>query len=709
MSWVKKEIGTELVRAIMDKFGCDALTATILVRRGIIEGKNVLYYLEQETRYLHNPFLFNSMEDAVDRIIEAKDEGERVLIFGDRDVDGITSTVLLYEGLRDFGLDVSWKVPSGDDDYGLSESAVAEHAKNDGTLIITVDCGISKFAEIEYANSKGIDVVVLDHHTARDTLPNATVIVNPKVLNSGYPFEHLTGCAVAWKTLLALRFSKTELYKQQVCLLNVQPVNDAYMIEAVKLVNMVETDRVTETVIPGMVDFSDTRLERFLTGQQIFVWDALQQTKLLANTFGTGIEFNFFDLRNVVSKEFPQLSELSLLRLKSRSTLGKYNPDKNTEIDAFINIFITFVQHSNKFFGAREKSEVQLVALSTLADLMPLLDENRLLVRLGIAEMNKKPRKGIAEILERFGFLNYKVGTHELSWNINPLINATGRMGSPEVAIEMLISSDVKERMEKLESVFKMNDERKTVAEASWNIIVNQAFENFELYNKKVVVVCDDRIHRGVTGLLANRLAETFNVPGIVICKMPDGTAVGSSRSARGYGLLEILEPFSELFLDYGGHDFAAGFSLQQGNLEELLRRLKNFSAVMEFSEKPESKNIKVDAELPHQYLNPDILRLKDSLEPYGQEFPELVFMAKQMKIEDALILGKTERKHLKLTLNCGKHKWSAIYWGQGDLLNSKFQKGDYIDAVFNLKQNYYKGHVTPQMILLDAEKHKNE
>ena len=223
--WNKKEVSKEVVKSIHQQYGCDLLTASIFARRGITSGEDIFYFQEDDCRFLHNPFLLNAMEDAVDRILAAKEEGEKVLIFGDRDVDGITSTTLLYDYLSSLGIDVSWRLPSGDDAYGLSIKAIEDFNKEYGTLIITVDCGISNNEEIDFANSLGIDVIVVDHHNPPEILPNATVIVNPKIEDSGYPFVDISGCAVAFKVVSALRFSQTEFYKQEICLLNARPLH----------------------------------------------------------------------------------------------------------------------------------------------------------------------------------------------------------------------------------------------------------------------------------------------------------------------------------------------------------------------------------------------------------------------------------------------------------------------------------------------------
>lgn len=705
MKWEKKEIGKELVNELIKKYGCDSLTAAILVRRGIIDGKDILFYLEDDMRYLFSPFLFKTMEDAVDRILDAKEEGEKVLIFGDRDVDGITSTALLYEALKSWNMEVSWKIPTGDEPYGLSVEAVNAHAANDGTLIITVDCGISNFKEIEAANNLGIDVIVVDHHTPQEKLPEALVIVNPQVPECGYPHGSLSGCAVAWKLVTAVRFGMQPFYKQQICLLNVRPVNEAYAVEAVKLVNMVQTDKITETLVPGMLSFSETRLGPFLSGQQIFVWDSPLQKSQLKKIFGNGIEFNFYDFQTEAAKQFPQMGNLSLLRLKEFSKIGKYSSEPLSEIETFVNIFITFLQQKNNFYGNNLSSEIQLAALSTLADLMDLSGENRIIVRQGLKAINTHPRAGLLEIFTAQKLLGVPIGTYEISWNISPLINAAGRMGKPETAIELFLASSPKDRALKVQEISKMNEERKLLGAKAWDIALPIAKENLKEYNEKLAVAVSPNFHRGITGILSGKLAEYFNIPAIVICLMPDDTAVASLRSARDFRLLDILEPCSDLFLDYGGHDFAAGFGISKKNLPLFLEKLKLFSSTMEFKSASSQTTVNIDAELPHEYLKPDLLNLIDKLEPYGLGMEPLCFSAKKVKILNASIIGKTEPLHLKLNLDCGKFKWNGLYWKAAEKLNKEFKIGDYADIAFNVSRNIFNGSVTPQMTIIDLKR----
>lgn len=700
MKWTKKNLDTSLVKSLMKKFDCDALTASILARRNLVEGEDAFYSLETNSRYLSSPFLFKNMEDAVDRILNAKDEGEKVLIFGDRDVDGITATSLLYEALHDFGLDVRWKIPTGDETYGLSKKAIEDFANDDGTLIVTVDCGISNFNEIEFANSKGIDVIITDHHKPQDKVPNAFTIINPQLQDSGYPMKEISGCFVAWKLVLALRFAQTELYKHSICLMNVHPINDAFTIEVKKIFNLVEIANLKEHIQEGMLSFSSTRLPQFLQGQQIFVWNESQQKKILSKIFGNGVEFNVFDLQPLVAKKYPELANTSLLKLKDFSTIGKYIPEKNTEIDAFANIFITFMQSANKLFTDRELSEIQLVSVSTISDIMPLKLENRMLLKLGLQAMNKSLRVGLSDILASQGIKGAKIGTHEIAWSVSPVLNAAGRMGEAEVAVKMLTAKDNASRNELVARLLKMNEKRKVLSETCWNSIQDDCYKSFDEHNKKLVVVSSNKADRGVSGILANRAVNIFNVPSVIICEMESGIATGSCRSVPGFRILDLIMPSKELFEDYGGHDYAAGFTIKKEKIQKLLTNLKEASSIIEFVD-PSTLPIEIDAELPEKYLNLEILDLVDKFEPFGEEFKELIFMTKNLKIEEALIVGKGDRKHLKITFNCDGARWPAMYWNAGDLLE-KVRAAYSVDIVYNVTKNFFRGNVHPQIIILD-------
>ncbi|MCR5724725.1 MAG: single-stranded-DNA-specific exonuclease RecJ [Treponema sp.] len=717
-NWNKKQISKETVKALCDTYGMEPLVASIMARRGITSGNDIQFFLETDKRFLHNPFEFTAMSDAVDRILQAQDEGEKVLIFGDRDVDGVTSTTVLYDALTALGIDTTWRLPSGNDAYGLNKAAIDDFAAAYGTLIITVDCGISNNKEIAYASSLGMDVLVLDHHTAPETLPSPAIIIDPKCADSGYPFADISGCAVAFKVAQALRFSKSELYKQEICLLSVRQeenrTDGACTIDCLKLENLVKTASLSETIVPGTKSITDTGLIPFLTGQQIFVWDGPRTEQLLSNLFGRGVEFNLLDIRPEVAKLIPAVLGMSLSRVKTLSKIARYNLDEATEIDGFYNIFVTFMEKQllAQFpqHAEAEKRDLQLVALAALADIMPLVDENRIFLFHGIAAMNETTaRPGLLELLSCQGLLSRRITSSDLSWNIVPVLNAAGRLGKPELAVELFLEKDVQKRDELARGILALNQQRKQLGSDAWGYAQEQAEKSLSEYGGNLCVVIDERINRGVSGIVASRLVQHYGVPSMAVTSVGE-LAIGSIRSCRGFDITVFLDSLGDIFENHGGHRFAGGFSLNKSRIDEFKALLKERAAAI-ILEDDSSERIDIDAELPVPYLSrvsektakPEILSTVDRFEPYGEGNRELIFMTRRIKIQDAQIMGKTERQHLKLTFDCGAVKWPAMFWGEAERLHRDFDKGDTVDIVYTLGRNTFNGMETPQMILKDV------
>jgi single-stranded-DNA-specific exonuclease len=710
MNWNKKEVPPQAVKELAARFGLDLLSASIFARRGLTDPAELLYFLEDDPRHLRNPFLFAQMEDAVDRILLASDEGEKVLVFGDRDTDGATSTALMVEALAELGIEASWRVPLASEPYGLTIAAVEDFAAQGGTLIITVDCGISNHAEIDRASELGIDVVVTDHHKLQaGDPPAALAVIDPKAPDSGYPFRDLAGCGVVYKLASALKLARTGIYKQQVALLNVRPVNEAYQIEAVRLSNLVETGRISETIVPGMVDLERTRLVPFLSDRQIFVWDGPLQKKLLEKALGKGAEVLFYDLAPDAAEYIPQTRGQSLVRLRELSTIGRYSSSGLEEIDVLENLFVSFALKKADWFGEDDLARLQLVALGTIADLMPLRDENRILVRRGLAAMNKKPRAGVSELLQKANLLGKKLGASEVAWQVTPIVNAAGRMGAADKAVSLFLSAGKAEREARADEIIAMNAERRRLGGETWDVVYPLARESLAARGDKLVVVGSSEVFRGVTGLIASKVTNVLKVPAIVASFQEDGTVVGSIRSARGFPVSSFLEACADLFIDYGGHDAAAGFSLRAKDWPEFEARTIAYAQALELEEGEDS--IEIDAELPHDYLKPEIAQVAERFEPFGEANEPLVFLARDVPVSDVQLVGKKEQNHLKLTLDFGKHKWPALVWDGAQRLKRDFdfdynsKTGDRIDLVFKVTINRFNGMEQPQLEVFDLRR----
>ncbi len=705
--WNKKVVTKAQIEPLCSKYKINGILASILVRRGITEGSDILYFLENDLRFQHNPFLFNNMEDAVDRILSAKEENEKILIFGDKDVDGISSTAIIYEYLKKEDFDVQWRLPVGEDAYGLSMQAVDDFYEQGGTLIITVDCGISNNAEIDYANDKGIDVIVTDHHNPTEELPNAVAIINPKTEDSGYPFKDISGAAVIYKLVSALRFASSPFYKTDICLLDIQQVDDYYEISCLKIRNMRKYKNLTVKIKQGITSISETKLPYFLEGQIIYVWDSQITGSQLSELFGKGIMFELVDFKNEVSKLIPSLKSKTIFDLSAISLSARYSSESLSLLENFYNLYITYIKKlqykSNTSLQDDETKDLQLVTLAALADIMPMKDENRVFVNTGLSSIKDGHiRSGLAELFCRMNITKECVNSTTLSWTIIPALNASGRLGQSNLSLELLISEDSKRREELANTIFELNEKRKKLVSEAEFKVSKTAEESLNKYGNKLSVVIDENIHKGITGIVAARFMQNFDVPSIVITKLEDN-CIGSMRSCRGFIATEFLSKFDGIFTSFGGHNYAAGFSFKSEKLPSFLNKLSSLTP--EISMEKSEQVINIDAEIPSNYLEPSIFSILDIFEPYGNKNDELCFLSCKINLLSAELIGKKTPQHLKLVFDCGKYKIPAIFWNSGDRLNNDIKINENYDIIYTLNKKYYNGLTTNQLVIIDMKK----
>ncbi|GHU01938.1 hypothetical protein FACS1894147_02780 [Spirochaetia bacterium] len=347
---------------------------------------------------------------------------------------------------------------------------------------------------------------------------------------------------------------------------------------------------------------------------------------------------------------------------------------------------------------------MQLASLGTIADIMPLRDENRIIVRQGLAALQAKPRPGLSNLLARLNMAGRRLGTTEISWQLSPAINAAGRMGRPEKALALLMEKSPADRDRLADELLTLNEERKKMGTDTWAFVEPQALKNLETYGGKLAFSYGKEINRGVTGLMANRLASRFKVPALVI-SFGEKILTGSVRSNGRYDIQSLLEQCADLFLDWGGHDFAGGFSMEKERWDSLLDRVKTVAYTMEPGESADEETITIDAELPLNYMTPDIFKIVDRLEPYGENNGELNFLCRGLKITGLSLKGKGETKHVKLEVDAGKHKWPAMYWQAADKVKTEFDLYDTVDMVFTVTRNFFNGMETPQLIVTDLKR----
>lgn len=556
--WQYYEQQTELVKQIAKEHNISELLARILINRGIVEEEAIRIFLNPKRDDFHNPFLMLDMEKATKRIIKAIKNKEKTIIYGDYDVDGVTSITVLKQFLEERGLDVDYYIPNRlEEGYGLNKEAVQEIAKKEYTLMITVDCGISGIEEIDFANSEGIETIVTDHHEQLDTLPNAYAIINPKRKDNTYPFRGLAGVGVVFKLIQALSLE---------------------------------------------------------------------------------------------------------LGLDEKEYL-KY---------------------------------LDIVCIGTISDIVPLINENRVIAKLGLMLVKCTKNIGLRELIKETGYKN--INSTMISFGIAPRINACGRMGRQEEALQLFLTKDVEKAKEITKHLEKYNVERQETEKSIFNQAM-QKLEKEDLENISSIVLAGENWHHGVIGIVASRITEKYFKPTILIC-IEGNEGKGSGRSIPGFDLHQALVDSSKFLKKYGGHEMAVGLSLEKDKINDFK---KNFEKISE------NKNVKqlipvinIDCEIMKKDLNKETIEQIKLLEPFGEMNKQPLVVYKNLKIVS--IRSLSEGKHLKLMLKDDNETINAIGFNLGELAN-EYLIGDKIDIVGILETNTYNGQEQIQINIRDIMK----
>ena len=541
--WEFYEENSEEIIDIAKKHNISELLTKILVNRGITDDKEIDTFLNPTRNDFYDPYLMPDMDKAVDRIIKAINNQEKVMIYGDYDVDGITSITVLKKFLEERGLKTGHYIPNRlEEGYGLNENAIRSIAEQKYTLMITVDCGISGIEEVELANQLGIETIITDHHEQSESLPNAYAIINAKRKDSQYPFRGLAGCGAVFK-----------------------------LIQAISL-----------------------RL---------------------------GLE----------EKEFL-----------------KY---------------------------------LDIVCVGTISDIVPLVDENRVIAKLGLKLVAQTRNIGLRELILQSGYK--KIDSNTISFGVAPRINACGRMGYQEEALDLFLTNNIEEAREITARLNSYNLERQTKEKDIFEQAIKE-LEKEDIEKLNTIVLSGDNWHHGVIGIVASKLTEKFYKPTILIC-FEDNIGKGSGRSLPGFDLHEALVETSAYLEKYGGHEMAVGLSLKK-------EKYNDFK--LAFEEIAKSKNIQqiitvinIDSIITAKDVNKKTIQYLEMLEPFGEKNKNPIFVYKNLKIDS--IRALSEGKHLKLTLKDDNLLINAIGFNLG-YLSEEYLIGDKIDIAGNLEINKY-------------------
>ena len=555
--WQYIENDTCRAMEIAKKFQIGMLTAQILANKKLTD-EQIRVFLEPTRNNFYDPLMMPDMEKAVDRIIIAINKKEKVVIFGDYDVDGITSTTVLKKFLEELGLEVGYYIPNRlKEGYGLNKEAIKQIAENGTNLMITVDCGISGIEEVEYANSLGMDVIVTDHHEPIDTLPNAIAVVDAKRKDNKYPFNQLAGVGVVFKLIQAL-----------------------------------------------------------------------------------SIKLNINEKENL-----------------------KY---------------------------------LDIVCLGTIADIVPLVDENRVIAQLGLKLIETCRNPVLKSIIQSSGYK--KVNSTTISFGIAPRVNACGRMGYADEALNLFLSDNLEEIQNKTNKLNEFNKERQDKERAIFEEAVKKIEENNELKND-IIVLSGKGWHHGVIGIVASKITEMYLKPSILLCE-EDGICKGSGRSVPGLDLHEALCATSKDLDKYGGHAMAIGLSLKSENLNSFKENINEYVKSLNLDETQQVFEIDMCVNLKD--LSTSNANELKKLEPFGEANKIPLFAIKNLKI--ASIRALSEGKHLKLRLKDDVNTIDAIGFNMGEL--AEFYKlGEKVDILGNLEINSYNGLDSIQMNLKDIIK----
>ncbi len=564
--WVVKEMGDPaVIKQLARALGVSESLANLMVQRNISSADEANAFFNPSLDYLHDPFLMKDMNIAVDRISAAVKKNERILVYGDYDVDGTTAVALMYSFLKDQYSNVEYYIPDRyKEGYGVSIQGIDFAYQNNCKVVITLDCGIKAVEKVKYARSKGLDVIICDHHYPGEEIPKALAVLDPKQPSCSYPYKDLSGCGVGFKLVHA--YSRVH-----------------------------------------------------------------------------GIPF---------------------------SKISHY---------------------------------LDLVAVSIASDIVPITGENRVMAYFGLKRLNECPRTGLREII-RESEVTKSLTIEDVVFKIGPRINAAGRMETGSKAVDLLVSSDTRLANGISKEINNFNIERRSVDRIITTEAMRMIAEDQRTVNSRTTVLFNPTWKKGVIGIVASRLIETYYRPTVILTES-NGFATGSARSVQGYDLYQAIEACSDLLESFGGHMFAAGLTLKKENIRPFMDRFEHYvnSTITEEQLVP---RIFIDTQLSFSEINEDFFKTMSQFQPFGPENMSPVFVSRNVFDTGSGRMVGSSGEHLKLDLcheSTGQKSFSAIAFSQANHFEY-IKGGNPFDICYSLEMNEFRGNKNLQLNIRDIK-----
>jgi len=680
--WILPDYDRHEIELISKKTDIDINILSILFARGIKDEHQIRRFLSPELNNLHSPFLLHGIFAAIDRLKTALENNERIAIFGDSDLDGITSLTIIYDILDKFGNKPLIRYPKGRESYGLTREIVDEFINNKINLVITVDSGIRDIDEIDYAKKHNIDFIITDHHEPDENLPDA-IIVNPKKSDCGYPFKELAGVGVVFKFVQAFLYSYTTSFNVNFVLI----YENKTTYDIINIKNGI-TGCEYKIQKNTMVEFITNTVNKddyiiLLNGEYSVL------ISLIKSIYPDIIISDIKKIASIYCNSDFENNSAMIDKLTKDFCIDRTHTSE--EFAIYIKLFLELQWRGLKqVFSILQEYSV-LFAIGTIADIMPLNGENRDIIKYGLSMIKRGDgHKGIQSLVDKSN-----ISSKSISWDIAPLLNAPGRMGETDLTVNFFLEKDSAKIKSIVSEIQKINDDRKKRVAAIVEKL--KSSDSGIKLNDHIFFYMDDEIIDGLAGLIANRLADDMKKPVIIATGTDKGGLIkGSARSYGEFDFLMHTMTITHLFDRLGGHAQAFGFTAIRENIEEIINTINKSVASCFIPD----KTIQVDSILEADDIDISLIKKFSVLEPFGKNNEEPVFILKQIKIDEFSSFGNT-KNHGKFIIN---NSLQVIGWNMFDKMDNYYKAKKNVDLIFNLTQNEYLGKSSPRLILIDID-----